>query len=399
MVFGTLRRSRGIGSNKIIALVSCSILVVFSWFYVPTSLSKLLSNSMLSKVEGDFITVPTNRDKKSLPDFTNGGIIVFYHIYKTGGSTVGKLLHELAKKDQNRFPSQDQKTGTNPYDYETAVSSPSRLFFTMIRKHINWEDDCLTTLDLAENNKKLVLLELHVEHPAPDFPSLVELAPILEKWRAEADRRGVGFFAFTLLREPVAHALSFFNFFHVGNTKPYHPPPTREDHDYWNPFKPLQSTQKNFLRSYYADNRQCQMLNADPESTRGAPKDLVWNESPRSTEDIAASHKPCHVDKVHDALFNSLDWVGTTENMQNETLPLLTQIVANDPSIGRNNVPFKVFDKNPAGKKGMKEFDLSKKTMTAILKRTKLDRGLYAEVVRNFRLKDLGWDYESLVYD
>lgn len=333
---------------------------------------------------------PKDRGSRGLPDFSNGGIIVFYHVYKTGGSTVGKLLHELARDDQSKH----ELPGGKPLlSFADSMKSSARLFFTMIRKRVDWKKDCMATLDLAEQ-KKLILLELHVEYPTSDFPTLVELVPILDRWRREAGKRGVGFFAFTLLREPVAHALSFFNFFHVGS-KTDQPVPTPEDHDYWNPFRPLQSTQANFLHSYYAKNRQCQMLTSDPQSTKGAPLDIVWDQTQRSKADITQLNSPCRVDKVYDAYFNSLDWVGTTENLQNETLPLLTKIVSDDPSIGRYRVPFKVFNNNPTGSVGMKKSDLSKKSLATILERTELDRTLYADVTRNFRLKDLGWDYKS----
>lgn len=378
---GKVFRSRGMGLSLKITLVASCFVVLFSVIVLPGTFSTLLSGRELMK--------------PSLPDFTNGGIIVFYHIYKTGGSTVGKMLHEISREDKARFP--NTKSDNSFESFKNAQWNPSRLFFTMIRKSISWEDDCLETLDLAENHKKLVLLELHIEYPAPDFPSLVELTPMLDKWRAEADRRGVGFFAFTQIREPVAHALSFFNFFHVGNAPKNRPPRTRVDHDYWNPFRPLGSTEDNFLHSYFETDRQCRMLNSDPQATTGAPYDVVWTQKALSEEQVETSLKPCRVDKVRDTFFNSLDWVGTTENLQNETLPLLTKLIMDDPNRGRNNKPFKVFDNNPAGAVGMKKDDLSKKTMYTILQRTQLDRELYKEVTRNFQLSNLGWDYQSPV--
>jgi hypothetical protein len=388
-----------------IVLVVCTLLVVVSLFYVPRTIAGLQSSSNVLKINESFQSVPTARDRKSLPDLSNGGVIVFYHIYKTGGSTIGKLLHEMAQKNHSQYETQknhknvlskDKRRDGDVFGLDNALTSPSPLFFTMIRRRIDWEQECLKSLDLAQNHKKLMLLELHVEHPAPDFPSLVEFAPTLDRWRAEADRRGVGFFAFTLVREPVAHALSFFNFFHVGSDK-IRPPPTRNDHDFWNPFRPLKKSEKDFLRSYYASNRQCRMFKSDPEATKGAPHDLVWDRKLLSAEELATSRRPCQVENVHDAFFNSLDWVGTTEMMQNETLPLLTHLVANDASLGRNNAPFKVFDKNPTGFRGMKKVDLSDKTMATILERTTLDRQLYSEVTQRFRLTDLGWDYRSPV--
>mmetsp|Transcript_0 Transcript_0/g.1 ORF Transcript_0/g.1 Transcript_0/m.1 type:complete len:435 (+) Transcript_0:114-1418(+) len=430
MVLGNFLRNQRFGTAFKIVLISFSVITILTISYVPKKISSLrgddirettqtmadsISDGKLGEGASTWKKVPTHREKGNLPDFSNGGIVIFYHIYKTGGSTVGKLLHELAQRNQKihiirrykDFNEQDiesteQDTDNDEGDMEKAkfnvfkqeMESPATMFFTMIRKHIDWEQQCVSTLDLASTKKKLVLLELHVEDPAPEFASLVELAPTIDRWRAEADRRGVGFFAFTLVREPVAHALSFFNFFHVGNFAG-RPPPTRFDHDFWNPFKPLAPTEKEFLRSYYAKNRQCRMLHSDPQSTYAAPQRLVWKKHKATSAEIAELHQPCEINKVYDTFIQSLDWVGTTENLQNETLPLLTKIVANDPSIGRKNKPFKVYDNIPNGHIGMKKYNLSNETMSIILERTELDRGLYADVVRNFKLTDLGWDYNS----
>lgn len=340
----------------------------------------------------------THREMKTLPNFKNGGIIVFYHIYKTGGSTVGKMLHELFQRDKLKHEqlfNHKNDSGTTSSNLSSNAAKASKLFFTMIRKHIDWERDCVTVMNIAQNQKKLMMLELHVEYPAPNFPSLVELAPTIQRWRAASKDRGIDFFAFTLIREPIPHALSFFNFFHVGHNE-YRGPPTKSKHDYWNPFQPLKSSEQNFLRSYFVGNRQCRMYDSDPEAIAGAPADLVWNttENQNSNDFFDA----CHFEKVHDALFEALDWVGTTENLQFETLPLLTKLAVNDPSIGRKNKPFKVFDKVEGIKgsliaKGMKVADLSNKTFAKIYAQTNLDRKLYNDVVENFKLSDFGWNY------
>jgi len=386
-------------------------------------LKSVLYHQNLSLGEGptldQAVIAPTHRDRKSLPNFSNGGIVIFYHTYKTGGSTVGKLFHQLYQRDQSKRRQHFNKKETAKKIYNnkekikknsaassdthtsSSTTSSPELYFTMIRKNIDWKKDCLVTLNMAKDEKKLILLELHVEHPAPSFPSLVELSPMLNRWRKEADNSGIGFFAFTLVREPIAHALSFFNFFHVGHNANRRPP-SLGDHDYWNPFQPLNSSESNFLRSYFVDNRQCRMFDSDPEATHSAPDDLVWikKEEQQQTEteaDESYQHiiNPCRTDAVHNALFKSLDWVGTTENLQNETLPLLTKLVANDPSVGRNNAPYKVFDN--AGKPGMKKGDLSEETLSRILEKTRLDRRLYNDVICNFTLADLGWDYKSFV--
>ena len=309
-------------------------------------------------------------------------------------------------RNRKKSSSASSSSSSNYQPPPNNTTSP-QLYFTMIRKNVGWKRDCLATLNIAEKEKKLILLELHVEHPAPNFPSLVELAPMIQHWRKEADNRNVGFFAFTMVREPVAHALSFFNFFHVGHNDD-RPPPTLIDHDYWNPFQPLNMSESNFLHSNYMNNRQCRMLGSDPEATKSAPDDLVWKQQQQDTGTDADTdtndsqqqqnnHIPtCQVDKVHDALFKSMDWVGTTEHMQNETLPLLTKLIVNDPSLGRKNNPYKVFDK-AGGTPGMKKKDLSNEGLSQILEQTNLDRRLYGDVQRNFALTDFGWDYESLV--
>ena len=238
------------------------------------------------------------------------------------------------------------------------------------------------------------MLELHVEYPAPHFPSLVDLAPTLHKWRKGANERGIDFFAFTLIRKPIPHALSFFNFFHVGHND-FRPPPSAKDHDHWNAFKPLSSSESNFLQSYFVRNRQCRMYDSDPTATLYATKDLVWKRTSKEKEQHHQQNKndSCRFDMVHNTLFEVLDWVGTTEQMQNLTLPLLTKIVANNPFLGLKNEPFKVFDKG--GKKGMKVDDLSENTLTQISERTKLDQILYDDVVQTFTLQNLGWDFKS----
>ena len=140
----------------------------------------------------------THRDRGTLPDFSNGGIIVFYHIYKTGGSTVGKLFNEIFQRDRfkrdqhfNGFGNSNNKNNKNNnksrmrnktksssassssnYQPPPSNNTSPKLYFTMIRKNVGWKRDCLATLNIAEKEKKLILLELHVEHPAPNFPSL-----------------------------------------------------------------------------------------------------------------------------------------------------------------------------------------------------------------------------------
>ena len=308
----------------------------------------------------------THRDRGDLPSFENGGVVFFYHIYKTGGSTVGKMLHEIA-------------------------STRHRIHFTMIRKNIDWQA-CLWALRMAEHGKKTVIIEFHIEHPAPQFPSLVEIAPTVDRWRTEAHKRRLGFFSFTLVREPVAHAISFFNFFSVGSQK--------EIGD-WNPFKRMSATPENFMRTFVG-NRQCQMLGTDPESTGSVPADVLRQPIPSNDSDRRISPgerdddlnylSACHSGKVKQVLYRTLDWVGTTEDLSNVTLPLLTKLLLDDASVGQKIKPFKVFSKNVNKIKGVKRKDLPREALDRILEETELDRDIYEEVLKNNTLRGLGLD-------
>mmetsp|Transcript_10691 Transcript_10691/g.17081 ORF Transcript_10691/g.17081 Transcript_10691/m.17081 type:complete len:362 (+) Transcript_10691:3-1088(+) len=318
----------------------------------------------MQKQQPQYPIIPTHWQQKTLPNFEYGGVLVFYHVYKTGGSTVGKMLHEISMND---------KTGSK--------------FFKMVRKKVEWED-CLYAVDLAASGRNLIMLELHVEYPAPDFPSLVEMGPLLQRWRSEAYEQNVEFFAFTLLREPVAHTISFFNFFHVG--LPLLPP------EYWNPFTKLVPSEENFLRSFVG-NRQCKMLGSDPESTLSAPDDVIRVDPPAAP--ASKDLYDCRIDKVYDVLFESMDWVGTTERLQNETLPLLTKLVLNEPDVGRNVKPFKVFRNNAKGFKGLQKDDLSQRAMSRIKQGTQLDQQLYKDVARNFTLAGLGWKRNDSIHE
>jgi hypothetical protein len=290
-----------------------------------------------------------------LPDFENGGIMIFYHLYKTGGSTVVNLLTTLAVEDEE-----------------------DRFVFRRMRKMLNWRTSAATTaLDLAVNERKVVMYELHVQYPAPGFPTLVEAAPILARWRAEAGRLGVPFFAFTVLREPEAHAISFFNFFHVTHSKAD-----------WNPYHPFAPTEENFLKSFQG-NRQCHFMDTDADGIVKVPEVAVKRSAlphrryKRHQLGVDDSEE-CHYRKVRAVLFGVLDWVGTTEQLQEETLPLLSMILLNSTEVGRNIPPKKVFSESDRGADGLKREELSESTLALLERETKLDRWLYNEARDRF---------------
>jgi hypothetical protein len=297
----------------------------------------------------------THRHKKTLPDFTNGGVVAFYHMYKTGGSTTGMMMKDLAEEYEDRFN------------------------FTMVREFIRWEEECLPALDMAQFEKKIVLLELHVEHPSPQFPSLVDLAPTMKRWRMEAHRRNLGFFAFTQVREAVSHSISFFNFFQV-RLESY-------DRD-WNPWRAQAPTETNLMHQFVPD-RQCRMLGSDPEGTMSAPASGMWEPPP---EPKNPDLRNCRLQQIYDAIDETMDWVGLTETLSNETLPLLSKLLISNATYGISTKAFKVFKEGKTKIRGVLRDDLSEASMARILQETSNDKKLYDDVRRNFTLTNLGWD-------
>lgn len=298
-----------------------------------------------------------------VPNFENGGIMIFYHIYKTGGSTVGALMKSFALEDEKE----------------------STFLFRRARLLVSWTTHAEWAMDMAENENKVVMFEFHVQYPATRFPTLVDFTPMLVKWRTEAERRGVPFFAFTVLREPVSHAISYFNFFHVNS----------EMDQRWNPYRRMAPTRENFIQSYQG-NRQCHLLDTDANGVVVSPLTALRPDAaarsraldPRSqSNNVTVRQRECRYHTVRDALFSTMDWVGTTDSLQNETLPLLSLILANDTDIGKNQSSKKVATNPDPGhpqRPGISRDQLSISTLARINRESKLDRWLYDEARERF---------------
>jgi hypothetical protein len=293
--------------------------------------------------------------------------MLYYHIYKTGGSTTSGVMSDIVKTD-------------------LVQGGESKFFFRRLRKGISWNGHAVPAIHMASTKNVTVMYEMHVEFPAPNYPTLVELVPFIDRWRSVAQKRDVPFFAFTTIREPVGHALSFFNFFHVAGKD-----------QRWNPFKGyLQPTETNFLHTFQG-NRQCLLLDKDAEGIFLSPKigtrypeEVSYMRRRRrqfeDNDDEKSFYKNCRIDLVWDALFGTLDWVGITEDLQQSTLPLLTTILLNDTEIGRNWTSRKVFiDYNKTKHRTpLNISDLSESTLSRVNQETQLDQQLYEEIKRTY---------------
>jgi hypothetical protein len=248
---------------------------------------EILPTKISSKIGSDFAvvepgivqrgsyTAPPHSQLGSSPQVNQnitleGGVVFFLHIPKTGGTTIRLNLES--------------------YD---------RIHYIFAKNYSIYSE----TVSLVEDaivhgtpNGTILFYEVH----ATTAPSLFQLRHRLRRWKDVAQRNGVPTFFFTILRESIAYAFSHFNFFHLQRRNPT--------------FERCNATQENFVRlTLY--NPQCQFL-FQGESSMRAQK--VQHSKILNAED-------CHA--VQEQLINVMDWIGTTEHLTNETLPMLSTLL------------------------------------------------------------------------
>lgn len=251
----------------------------------------------------------------NLPDMKNGGIFVYFHLYKTGGSSITELVAETI--------------GELAEDLED--DELSHVVFTNNREDMTMED-IKESIQMVRHGNRAVFYNFHVEFPSTMYPTLVEAAPILTAWRDYCESQGVPFFLMTVIREPLAHSLSFFNFFHVA-----------VDEEDWSPFTgDLDPTEENFLKTY-VPNRICHLMYDDAHGILEAPdfalKEGVLENLPHfmDEDELNRRNEPsfCNIDIVRKILFESgiFDYVGVTDRLSTHILPMITQVVFGDHTL------------------------------------------------------------------
>jgi hypothetical protein len=231
----------------------------------------------LSLEDTDTDTLLADEQPRRLPvpkQLTSGGILYFLHVPKSGGTTVreflGKRVDELVVA---------RKAG--PYN------------------------DMATYLDqLVVNgtNGKLIAFETH-DSNVPSYP---ELSVNLRRWKATAKANNVPIFYFTLLREPVSFQISAFNYYYLHEKRAI-----------------ANDTVTDFIDTLMY-NPQCQFL-----YNGGGFFGLLDGHVNRRDDILTrmnARLQQEHCDQVYQQLFDDMDWVGATERMKVETLPLINYL-------------------------------------------------------------------------
>ena len=223
-------------------------------------------------------------------DFTaKGGVVIFFHLAKAAGTTIREFFQEVGGPTTvTKIRVRNLRKRNNPT-------------FRLIDQWVNGHGDMFFDETVHTNRSKTLFIEIH---DGPN-PTLRQMTDQLQAWRSRADRAGVPFFVFTVLRQPVAYALSFYNFQHV----------TRRTRRY----AKGNNTQQDLLRLLPA-HPQCMFYARGEEATT-----------------TRARHKGANLTvaecvATYDVMRRAMDWIGRTETLRNETLPWLSHLLTGTAS-------------------------------------------------------------------
>lgn len=264
--------------------------------------------------------------RHQFPQFNDSGVVLFYHLAKTGGVTIEQHFNKL-----------------NHLEYVRVWDEPG---FNEVCKDI----DAI----LTGEKKQVLFVEMHGGEPKTSLPGIIELHPLIQTWRTLSQHSNVPFFSFTMLREPVSIHTSAFLFFH-----------RRRCSASWCSKKRKFSPRQENIEKSATPNRQCMTL------ARGQHHEDYWI----NTGSKPVTEQECL--QVEMLLRQDWNWVGRTENMSDTTLPMLMNMLYyhTDKSGLTNVESFNVHHKPKSPTIDPQK--LGNKTKQALLELSVLDTKLY----------------------
>ena len=344
------------GQRKAVLVTALLILVVFSVLHLHHD-TPLGGDQHTSVISRQHHRLPPG--SRRVPSLKNGGVVFMLHIPKTGGTTIRELIKYM-KNGKRSEVNYVYLTGQRGLEHTT--------------EHMNeWlENDtglAGTRIENQEPADAVHFIEYHaLDRSCATFLQLSKT--LLPQWKRLAEDREVPFFLFSIVREPVSLAVSFFNYYRAMEQNP-------KRFDY---IPPENVTEDVFLNASIA-NPQCLFLTRNEDSFTKTGQDLrdslTWQE--------------CQ--QAYAGLVDLFDWVGTTERIQNETLPLLKDLFSTNPHTNRliRNIS-KVTHVNPSstGKSPIQRSTLSEQALVDLRQKTSWDLELYRTIQKFFPYHE--WD-------
>ena len=283
-----------------------------------------------------------------------GGVIFFLHVPKTGGTTIRRNVEQLENIHYVFARNYSTYYETAPLVEEAILGQPNQQK-QQIRSNTPTKQNNIN--NDSNKNGTILFYEVH----ATTAPSFFRLRQRLRRWRDTAERNNVPVFFFTILRDPLSFALSHFKFFHVEARNPT--------------FERCNATEDNFLR-LSLENPQCQFLYKGEPSMR-AQKAVQTNDGTGSARKNTTNVivQPDHCQQIQHQMIDLLDWVGTTDNLSNETIPLLAHVLGlNRSFVEEQWTPHKI------SSIGFDVRNVTAATIEKIHAMSTLDQKLYEEV-------------------
>ena len=284
-----------------------------------------------------------------------GGVVAFYHVAKTGGSTIRGFLERLSRERSSEFRYIRFTNGPDrniQATNETTTTSGSRCVPSGRKKSkMRTFHESIKTRLLSNSTEpqKTLLFKWHGESMG-----LKNLAPYIQQWRSMSHTHNTPFFAFALVRDPIPFAVSCFKFFHLGCELSWC------EHDQYD-----NATEDNLLLSV-KPNQQCFLLTHTSANERMHPS--FYQQCKVTQNACEATYK---------TMKDSLDWIGTTEKLSTETMPLLSYLLEPDRVTSVRNR-----DKNVSSKLPFEQ-SLNESTITQLRSLSNYDQMIYDQVKRD----------------
>lgn len=301
----------------------------------------------------------------SLPNFKNGtagGIVVYYHVAKTGGSTIRDVFEKFTRSKFTNFTYRrlnHAPRNVTADEFQSKISSctpPNNKKKDYLKAlHQIYIEKCTKSKDEVDNTE---LLEIH-----GDAHGMKTLAPLIKHWSELCHQHGRPFFGFTTVRDPYHYTLSYFKSYYHNQIKRYDW--SEQDHYLY-----TDTSEDNLIKST-RPNRQCFFLNH---------LSAVEGLHPSFYDKCKVNETDC--DDIYDQMKASLDWIGTTEKLSTESIPLLVQILSGDV-----NMEFKKAsdEKMKISKVPIFLYGVKNETMSKIKSLSMYDQKIYDKVKNDFR--------------